>query len=118
MKRTVPTINCEIVFGQHCIASKWCTSRKSFVSFLLGNETQNRTSIHIFFSFKCTLILAEFKRRCPDTIAMFYEKRIGIIDHSCYALSALHKIIFHHSARNEIREKLFSFNLVVNWSIL
>ena len=86
-------------------------------------EIRSETKLqHLFSAVSSALFLAGFERRCSDTTAtlresMFYKKGVGIIDQSCHIPYALQKIIFHHSARHDIIEKLFSFNLVINLSI-
>ena len=86
-------------------------------------EIRSKTKLQCIFSaVSIVLFLVEFKKGYSDTIAtlqesMFYKKRFGIIDHSCYASQVSQKIIFHHSTRNDIREKLSIFNLVINLNI-
>jgi hypothetical protein len=92
--------------------------RKLIISFLIENQIRNLILIEAFL-FSNVLFLTELKRRYSDTIARSQrqsstKKRFGMIDLCCYVAEESQKYTSQHSVRNDMIEKTFFFNLVIN----
>jgi hypothetical protein len=47
-------------------------------------------------------------------VVIFYKKRVGIIDCSCYAPQALQKNTLQYFGRSDMIQKMFTFNLGIS----